>query len=189
MCSGLLIGTLKSWCLLYNTLFASLAPLVFSLTEHLIGVQLQCECHILSHDPSTKFAFHKTNDLLVNSHGERTNQTVAIAAHVKPSLNVASDVFVEIVSLHVVNQGVSVHVAELKIHTILWSSPSHIPSIRFSLKIILDLKFGFIILLRHVSSFVTRLISLCFLFSIIFPNTELFMSLKKSFSKFFLALV
>ena len=44
---------------------------------------------------------------------------VAVAIHVKPGLNVASDVLVEILSLDVVNQEVGVHVTKLKIHAIL----------------------------------------------------------------------
>ena len=51
-----------------------------------------------------------------------------------------------------------------------------------------DLKLGFITVLRYHSLLVTSLISLCFLmFSAVLPNTELFMSLKKSFSKSFFA--
>ena len=77
-------------------------------------------CHELCHDSSAQFVLHKANDFLVNSHGERTSPTVAVATHVEPSLDITSDVFVEIVSLDVVNQGVSVHVTQLKILTILW---------------------------------------------------------------------
>ena len=46
--------------------------------------------------------------------------TVAVVACVKLSLNIASDVFIEIISLDVINQGVGVHVTQLKIHMILW---------------------------------------------------------------------
>ena len=45
--------------------------------------------------------------------------TVAVAVHVKPSHGIAGDVFIEIVSLDVVNQGVIVHVTQPKIRTIL----------------------------------------------------------------------
>ena len=70
-----------------------------------------------------------------------------------------------------------------------WIFPiSH--AIRLSLNEIFPSKFGFIIFLRYASRLVTSLMSLCFLmYSMVFPNTELFMSLKKSFSKLFLALV
>ena len=43
-----------------------------------------------------------------------------VATHVKPSLDIIGDVFIEIVSLDVINQEVSVHVTQLKIHAILW---------------------------------------------------------------------
>ena len=45
--------------------------------------------------------------------------TAAVAAHVKPSLNIAGDVFIETISLDVVNQGVGVHVTQPKILIIL----------------------------------------------------------------------
>ena len=144
------------------------------------------------------------------------NLTVVVAAHVKPSLNITGDVFTETVSLDVVNQGVSVHVTQSKIHAILrlhvavmvfvqddltqmevgfprqmglfimtQTFPILYP-IRFLLIMIPDLNFSFITLFRYTSTFVTRLTSLCFLIiSIIFLNTELFMSLKKSFPKSF----
>ena len=44
---------------------------------------------------------------------------MAVAACVKPGLNVNGYVFIEIVSLGVINQVVSVHVTQLKICTIL----------------------------------------------------------------------
>ena len=99
-----------------------LTPLHFSPTptEHLISIQLQSECHELGHDPSAQFILYKANDLLVSSHAEEANPAVAIAAHAEPSLNVTSDGFVEIVSLDVENERVSVHVTQPKICTILW---------------------------------------------------------------------
>ena len=58
--------------------------------------------------------------------------------------------------------------------------------IRFSLKMFPDLKFGVITFLRYTFLFIMSFMSLCFqMFSMVFPNTELFMSLKKSFSKSF----
>ena len=62
----------------------------------------------------------------------------------------------------------------------IWFSPERMP----------DFKMGFIMVLRYNSLFVTSLMFLCFLiFSIVLPKTELFINLKKSFSKSFLALV
>ena len=45
--------------------------------------------------------------------------TAAVTTHVEPSLDIASDVFVEIVSLDDISQGVSVHVTQPKNHAIL----------------------------------------------------------------------
>ena len=54
----------------------------------------------------------------------------------------------------------------------------------------LDTKVGFDVNLTSFFSSVTNLTSTLYLrFSIVFPNTLLFISLKKSFSKLFLALV
>ena len=96
----------------------ALALLVPTSTNHFISVQLSSECHKLGHDFSSQFVLHKANDLLVNSQEERTN--VAVATCVKPSLNIAGNVFVEIINLDVVNQGVGVHVTQPKICTIFW---------------------------------------------------------------------
>ena len=68
---------------------------------------------------STQFILCKANDL-VNSHGERANPTVAVATCVEHCLDITSDVFIEIIRLDVMNQGVGVHVTQLKIHTMLW---------------------------------------------------------------------
>ena len=148
-----------------------------------------------------------------NSYVKRENLSVAIPTNVKSSLDITGNVFIKVISFNVVSEPVGVHVTQLKILAILQLHvvvmefvhndftqiedglpkalvfpTSH--SIRFSLKTIPNLKFSFITLLRYAFSFVTRLISLCFLmFAMIFPNTELFMSLKNSFSKSFLALV
>ena len=45
---------------------------------------------------------------------------LTIAACVEPSLDIASNVFLEIVSLDVINQGVGVHVTQLKIRAVRW---------------------------------------------------------------------
>ena len=46
------------------------------------------------------------------------NLTVAVATQVELSLNVTGNVFVEIISLGVINRGVGVHVTQLKFFTI-----------------------------------------------------------------------
>ena len=46
--------------------------------------------------------------------------TVAVATCVEPGLDIASNVFIEIMSLDVVNQGVGVHLTLSKIRAILW---------------------------------------------------------------------
>ena len=84
-----------------------------------MSIQVWSECHELGHNSSTQMVFDKVNDLLVNSHGERMNLTAAAATHVEPSLNVTSDVFVEIIRLDVLNQGICGHVTQPKIRTIL----------------------------------------------------------------------
>ena len=60
--------------------------------------------------------FHKANDLLVNSSWKRT--TAAVATCVEPSLNVISDVFIEIIHFDIINEGVSVYVTQSKFLTI-----------------------------------------------------------------------
>ena len=45
---------------------------------------------------------------------------VAVAACVEPSLNIVSNVLAKIVGLNAVNEGVCVHIAQLKILAILW---------------------------------------------------------------------
>ena len=44
---------------------------------------------------------------------------MAVTTHVEPSLDIASNVFVEIISFNVVNKGVSVHVTQPKVLAIL----------------------------------------------------------------------
>ena len=62
--------------------------------------------------------------------------------------------------------------------------------IRFLPKRTPDLKLDFITILRYDSLLVTSFMFLCFfIFSIVFPKTVLFINLKKSFSKSFVASV
>ena len=61
-------------------------------------------------------------------------------------------------------------------------------AIKFSSKMVLFPKFGLDANLTALFLFVTNLTSTLFsMFSMVLPNTELFMSLKKSFSKVFVA--
>ena len=137
------------------------------------------------------------------AYGKRT--IGAVTTCVEPSLDIISNVFIEIISLDVVNEGVSVHITQLKIlamgtsilqlHVVMMdfvhndltkiedglpkvyefvhydSDLYHFAPCQVSLNYIPDLKFSFITLLRYASSFVMRLITLCFLmFSIVFQK-------------------
>ena len=56
-------------------------------------------------------------NLFVNSYGKRT--AAAVAACIESRLNAISNVFIEILSLNLVNEGVTIHVTQPKIVAIL----------------------------------------------------------------------
>ena len=93
------------------------ALLIPTPTECLKGIQLWPEPHKISHDSPTKFVLHQSNDMLVYSYGKRMILTVA--THVEPSINIISNVLVEIISLEVINKGVSVHITQLEALAVL----------------------------------------------------------------------
>ena len=67
----------------------------------------------LGHDSSVQFILHELNDLLVYSYKKRMILTVV--THVKPSLNIAGNVFIDIISFNVVNEGGGVQVTQPKV--------------------------------------------------------------------------